>query len=194
MMDVINSYNVLANIDKGSEKFISLYGNAKVERGVKTAESKKDDKDLGERDIKYIVIKGLKDEAKKATEEALENMEELEFINRALSGENITLRDSGVARRDNIYIDDAVSGILLLGLNGTNCEVYNVSSNGEMGNFAAVDEIASIIIDLVNEKYNIKKVRSIASYFFNIICKFNTKKIYFSKQIYYNKSQWIRKS
>lgn len=78
-----------------------------------------------------------------------------EFINRALSGENITLRDSGVARRDNIYIDDAVSGILLLGLNGTNCEVYNVSSNGEMGNFAAVDEIASIIIDLVNEKYNI---------------------------------------
>lgn len=65
MMDVINSYNVLANIDKGSEKFISLYGNAKVERGVKTAESKKDDKDLGERDIKYIVIKGLKDEAKR---------------------------------------------------------------------------------------------------------------------------------
>ena len=60
-----------------------------------------------------------------------------------------------MARRDNIYIDDSVSGILLLGLNGTNCEVYNVSSNGEMGNFAAVDEIASIIIDLVNEKYNI---------------------------------------
>lgn len=38
-----------------------------------------------------------------------------EFINRALSGENITLRDSGVARRDNIYIDDAVSGFCFWG-------------------------------------------------------------------------------
>ena len=84
MMDVINSYNVLANIDKGSEKYISLYGNAKVERGVKTAESKTDNKDSGEKDIKYIVIKGLKDDAAKATEEALENMEELEVVNKLL--------------------------------------------------------------------------------------------------------------
>lgn len=44
----------------------------RLKEEIKTAESKKDDKDLGERDIKYIVIKGLKDEAKKATEEALE--------------------------------------------------------------------------------------------------------------------------
>lgn len=41
MMNVINSYNVLANIDKGSEKYISLYGNMKVERGVKSLSQEK---------------------------------------------------------------------------------------------------------------------------------------------------------
>ena len=57
--------------------------------------------------------------------------------------------------------------------------------NGIYKNILPEDLGAEVLKSLI-EKYNIKKVRSIASYFFNIICKFNTKKIYFSKQIYYN--------
>lgn len=84
MMDVINSYNVLANIDKGSEKFISIYGNAKVERGISSTALNLDDKNKDNKDLKYIVIKGLKEEAAKVTEELLKEMEELDLVNKIL--------------------------------------------------------------------------------------------------------------
>ena len=85
MMNVINSYNVLANIDKGSEKYISLYGNMKVERGVKSlSQEKGNNSSVEDTELKYIVVKGLKDEAAKATEGLLKNMEELEVVNEVL--------------------------------------------------------------------------------------------------------------
>lgn len=85
MMNVINSYNVLANIDKGSEKYISLYGNMKVERGVKSlSQEKGNNSSVEDTELKYIVVKGLKDEAAKVTEGLLKNMEELEVVNEVL--------------------------------------------------------------------------------------------------------------
>lgn len=82
MMDVVNSFKVLANMDKGAEKYISLYGNAKVERGTLT--SKKEESKEEVRDLKYIVIKGLKEEAAKETKRLLDEKTELEIVNELL--------------------------------------------------------------------------------------------------------------
>ena len=78
MMDVINSYNVLYNYDKGAEEYISLYGSGEVERGVVTAGIIKKEDSTVNKDLKYIVIKGLKEEASITTRELLETMEETE--------------------------------------------------------------------------------------------------------------------
>ncbi|MBW6409135.1 homocysteine S-methyltransferase family protein [Clostridium weizhouense] len=85
MMDVINSYNVLANIDRGSKKYISMYGDRKVERSLKvTLENKNEPIKSENSDLKYIVVKGLKDEAKKSTIKILKTMSELEVVNKIL--------------------------------------------------------------------------------------------------------------
>ena len=85
MMDVINAYNVLANHDKGSEKFIAQYGNVKIERGSRTNSSQGTNAQIEDtKDIKYIVIKGLKDLAADATKELLKEMEELQVVNEYL--------------------------------------------------------------------------------------------------------------
>ena len=75
-----------------------------------------------------------------------------EFINNAISGQDIQIRNSTLPRRDNIYLDDAISGLLTIALKGKASEAYNVSSNGELENFLAVDEIASIIADEANKQ------------------------------------------
>lgn len=77
-----------------------------------------------------------------------------EFIRKATSGEDIYISSSGIKRRDNIYIDDAVSALVCLIEKGKSGEAYNISSNGELGNFAAIDEIAKVITEVVNEKMN----------------------------------------
>lgn len=68
-----------------------------------------------------------------------------EFVRRAMAGEDLVLRSQGAPRRDNLYVDDAVSALLLLCQRGLAGEAYNVSSNGELGNYAAVDEIARAV-------------------------------------------------
>lgn len=77
-----------------------------------------------------------------------------EFINKALSGENIVMNKSGLSRRDNIYVEDAVGGLLHLCEQGFSGDVFNVSSNGDMGNYAAVDEMAQIIAKNANKLLN----------------------------------------
>ncbi|MGL5380947.1 homocysteine S-methyltransferase family protein [Clostridium sp.] len=76
MINVINSFNVLYNFDKGSVKYIKTYGGEK-----KPLENKNAIKENESYDLKYIVIKGLKDEAEKATRELLKENEELEIVN-----------------------------------------------------------------------------------------------------------------
>lgn len=74
-----------------------------------------------------------------------------EFINKALNGEDITLNNSDIARRDNIYVKDAVAGLLVLCENGVPGEAYNISCCKDNGNFVAADEIAKVIAEVVNE-------------------------------------------
>lgn len=76
-----------------------------------------------------------------------------EFIKKSLNNEDIVLRSSSLPRRDNIYIDDAIDGLLLICQKGVKGEAYNISSNGDLGNFAAVDEIAEAVAKAANELY-----------------------------------------
>lgn len=68
-----------------------------------------------------------------------------EFIRKSIGGEDITLNSSAAPRRDNIYVDDAIDGLLCVALSGETGEAYNISSGGELGNYAAVDEIATVV-------------------------------------------------
>jgi len=81
-----------------------------------------------------------------------------EFIGKAVRGEDIILNNSGMARRDNIYISDVVNALIILCMKGEAGEVYNVSSAGEKGNFKAIDEIAALIASSVNSRGNNIKV------------------------------------
>lgn len=89
-----------------------------------------------------------------------------EFIDKALKGENIVLNGSNFGRRDNIFTDDAVEGLLYIAAKGVKGEAYNISSGGEKNNYAAIDEIANTVADCVAE-YN-KKER------INVFVKENT--------------------
>lgn len=75
-----------------------------------------------------------------------------EFIGKALRRENIVMNSSCAPRRDNIFVDDAVSGLLCIAEKGISGETYNISSNGEGGNYAAVDEIAMLVAKLSNRE------------------------------------------
>jgi len=74
-----------------------------------------------------------------------------EFIRKAVSGTDIVMNNSNLARRDNIYIKDAVNALLLLCSNGKTAESYNISSDGDLDNFMAVDEMAQVIANVVNK-------------------------------------------
>ena len=74
-----------------------------------------------------------------------------EFIVQAIKGENITINNSNNPKRDNIYINDAISGLLMIAQYGKSNEVYNISSNGDGNNFLAIDEIAEIIASSVRK-------------------------------------------
>lgn len=80
MMGVINAYRVLANIDERGEKFISLYANADMGRKNNVANNVKEEEN-NQKDITYIVVKGLKDDVANATEELLKDNEELVVVN-----------------------------------------------------------------------------------------------------------------
>lgn len=73
-----------------------------------------------------------------------------EFIKCALNGRDIIINSPQVARRDNIYLDDAVDGLLCAALNGKSGEAYNISSGGKAGGYASASELAETIADSAN--------------------------------------------
>lgn len=87
MTRVIDSYNVLYNYDKGAESYINNYANVELSRevtikGNRSAKSNSNKNTV--HDLKYIVVKGLKEEAKQATVELLKEKKELEIVNEYL--------------------------------------------------------------------------------------------------------------
>ena len=63
----------------------------------------------------------------------------------ATHGKDMVFGKNEFSRRDNIYVDDAINGLMLACQNGHSNVPYNVSSNGELGNFASINEIAEIL-------------------------------------------------
>ena len=89
MIRVIDSYNVLYNYDKGSENYIKNYANVTIESSVENKNDVKSNNNLSQaessnHDLRYIVLKGLKEEAKSATSDLLKNNEPLEIVNKYL--------------------------------------------------------------------------------------------------------------
>jgi len=87
MTRVIDSYNVLYNYDKGAESYINNYANVELSREVtiKGNGAAKINSNINTvHDLKYIVVKGLKEEAKQATVELLKEKKELEIVNEYL--------------------------------------------------------------------------------------------------------------
>ena len=75
-----------------------------------------------------------------------------QFVDKAISDEKIMMNISGIGRRDNIYVDDAIKGLVTIAVKGKTGEAYNISSNGDLGNFAAIDEIAQLILDEADDR------------------------------------------
>lgn len=74
-----------------------------------------------------------------------------EFVRKSMAGEDIIVNSAAAPRRDNIYVDDAIDGLLCIAQKGVTGEAYNVSSGGEKGNYAAVDEIAAVVTEIVGK-------------------------------------------
>lgn len=87
MMRIIDTYNVLYNYDKGSEKYIDKYVNIKMDTTISTnnlKDNKKTIENSEKHDLKSIVVKGLKEEAKNATINLLNTLKPLEIVNEYL--------------------------------------------------------------------------------------------------------------
>lgn len=74
-----------------------------------------------------------------------------EFVDTAISKKNIVMNNSDIPRRDNIYIRDAVDGLITVAVKGISGEAYNISTSNSLDSFAAADEIAKVICAVANE-------------------------------------------
>lgn len=87
MMNVINSFKVLNNNDRGAKRYIESYGDKKIEKILVSK-----DKDINinceldndEEDLDKLILKGLKNSTRKLTEKLLEEKTELEIIDEDL--------------------------------------------------------------------------------------------------------------
>lgn len=73
-----------------------------------------------------------------------------EFIKCALDNKDITVNAVKMTRRDNIFITDAIDGLLIIAEKGLGGEAYNISSGGAMGGYASASELAEVIAECAN--------------------------------------------
>ena len=96
-----------------------------------------------------------------------------QFMNKAVSGENIVLKSEGKQRFSYCYVPDAVSGLLKILLDGVGGEAYNISDDDEnmtLGDYAKyIASLAGkrVVFDLENAQ----KGASVSSYALLDCCK-----------------------
>lgn len=83
--------------------------------------------------------------------EPMPNTAFFSFIKSAIADSDIEIHNMGLPCRDNIFVEDAVRGLICIATEGKKQEAYNVSSNGEKNNYKAMDEIADIISDVAKK-------------------------------------------
>lgn len=87
MMNVINSFKVLNNNDRGAKRYIESYGDKKIEKILVSKDKGinfNDELDSSEEDLYKLIFKGLKNSTRKLTERLLEEKTELEIIDEGL--------------------------------------------------------------------------------------------------------------
>lgn len=84
-----------------------------------------------------------------------------EFVKNSVEFKDIIMTNPVDEKRDNIYIDDAIDSLLKVCENGQYGESYNISSNGHLGNFASMIDIANCIVKIHNEKNPQRKMKLI---------------------------------
>ena len=75
LMDVVNSYKVLSNQDKDSRNYIDTYANTSLDSSIHSSTM-----DLT--NLEDIIIKGLKDEAKKISLKLLDQYNSIDLVNK----------------------------------------------------------------------------------------------------------------
>ena len=75
LMDVVNSYKVLSNQDKDSRNYIDTYANTSLDSSINSSTM-----DLT--NLEDIIIKGLKDEAKKISLKLLDQYNSIDLVNK----------------------------------------------------------------------------------------------------------------
>ena len=80
MMETVASYRVLMGLDEDSKDYIEQYGNMGAVGGSSNEKANSSQNTTKEIDVKTAIIKGLQEEAKKATTKLLETITPLEII------------------------------------------------------------------------------------------------------------------
>lgn len=85
------------------------------------------------------------------------------FISSALSNQDILLNSDKYKKRDNIFIDDAINGLIVLFENGVSGNSYNVSSNGDKNNYQSVYGAAKTIVEESHKSFGLNPKLSFVS-------------------------------
>jgi len=81
-----------------------------------------------------------------------------EFIKNGVQAKDIVINNANIKKRDNIYVDDVIDGLILIANKGKVGEAYNISSNGEKNNYSSIDKIARVIAKCSNEVLKNNKI------------------------------------
>lgn len=86
MMNVINSFKVLNNNDRGAKRYIENYGDKKIEKILVPKENTNysNELDNSEESLDKLILQGLKNSTRKITEQLLREKTELEIVNEDL--------------------------------------------------------------------------------------------------------------
>lgn len=76
------------------------------------------------------------------------------FLESALNGKDIHVRDKFQPKRDEIYIKDLLNAISLIAARGKTGEAYNISSFKENSNYCTVADVAEAIVEASNLVYH----------------------------------------